>query len=156
MSRQLQIGNKVFSYPDAGDNPGWGEDATAWAQAVTTALSTVQGPNDIPATSTALANNVAVDTAIAGLSFNLTEVRRTTIEYVIVRVFDSGNTTITESGTITGDYDGTDFSIAIETTDDSGVRFNSNNLGQIVYQSDDKTDNVSITMTYEAKTIDNP
>ena len=56
MSRQLQIGNKVFNYPDTGDNPGWGEDATAWAQAVTTALETVQGTNDIPATTTALAN----------------------------------------------------------------------------------------------------
>ena len=90
MSRQLQIGNKVFNYPDTGDNPGWGEDATAWAQAVTTALETVQGTNDIPATTTALANNVAVETPIAGLSFNLVQVRRTTIQYVVVRVFDAG------------------------------------------------------------------
>ena len=156
MSKQLQIGNKTFTYPDAGDNPGWGEDAAAWASAVTTALETVQGANDLPATSTALSNDVSSDTAITGLSFNLAEVRRATVEYVIVRIFDAGASTIVESGTITGDYDGTTFSISIEASDDSGITFNANNSGQIQYQSDDKTDNVSITMTYTAKTIDNP
>lgn len=156
MSKQLQIGNKIFNYPEAGENPGYGEDATAWAEAVTEALETVQGANDITPTTTALANNVSVATPVAGLSFNLAQVRRATIEYVIVRVFDAGTTTITESGTMVADYNGTEFAVSIESNDDSGVRFDANGAGQITYTSDDKTDNVSITLTYEAKTIDNP
>ena len=156
MSKELSIGNKTFDYPEAGDNPGWGEDAAAWASAVTTALETVQGINDIPTATVTLSNDVSSDTAISGLSFNLTLVRRATIEYVVVRIFDSGSTTIIESGTLTGDYDGTDFRISVEANDDSGIVFNSNNSGQILYQSDDKANPVSITITYEAKTIDNP
>ena len=156
MSKQLQIGNKTFDYPEAGDNPGWGEDAAAWAEAVTNALETVQGANDIITTSTALSNNVTTPTPIAGFTFDLSEVRRITAEYFIVRVFDAGATTVTESGTILGDYNGTDLVISVETIGDSGVRFDSNNSGQILYTSDDKTDNVSITLTFEAKTIDNP
>ena len=156
MAIQLQIGNKTVSYPEPGDNPGWGEDGTKFAQLVADALTTVQGPNDITTTTTALSNDVSSDTAIAGLSFNLVEVRRATVEYVMVRIFDSGASTIVESGTITGDYDGTNFDISVEANDDSGITFNSNSSGQILYQSDDKTNNVSITMTYQAKTIDNP
>jgi len=156
MSKQLQIGNKIFDYPEAGDNPGWGEDTAAWAEAVTEALQSVQGPNDILTTSTALSNNVSTPTPVAGLSFDLSQVRRITAEYFIVRVFDAGATTVTESGTILGDYNGTELAISVEAVGDSGVRFDANNTGQILYTSDDKTDNVSITLTFEAKTIDNP
>ena len=156
MSKQLQIGSEIFNYPEQGQNPGWGEDATAWAEAVTDALASVVGPNDILTTSTALSNNVTSATPVTNLSFNLIEVRKAVINYVVVRVFDSGSTTIVESGEMIADYDGTDFNLAVQASDDSGIRFDANTAGQITYTSDDKTNNVSITMTFNAKTIDNP
>jgi len=156
MSKKLQIGSDIFNYPEEGDKAGWGESATEWASAVTDALSTVQGPNDILITSATLANNQAVAADIPGLSFNTGEVQHVSVQFLIIRTFDAGATTVTESGTITGNYDGTDFYIAVESVGESGVELTVTSGGQFQYTSDDKTNHVSSEIRFKGQTIDTP
>lgn len=156
MSRNLQVGNRIFEYAIQGTTDGWGEDASAWAQAVTDALATVQGPNDILATSATLLNNQAALVAVAGLAFNTAEVLAIDIDYVITRTYDAGATVVTESGKIKGSFNGTDFKVSIDSEDDSGVRFDITSSGQVQYTSDDKSNHVSSTIRFKAKTIDKP
>jgi hypothetical protein len=156
MSKKLQIGANIFNYPDQGENPTWGEDATAWAEAVTDSLTTVQGPNDILATTATLSNNQSSAANIPGLVFNTAQVRYADIEFHVRRVYDSGSTTVTESGRITCDYNGTTFSVAAESVGDAGFYFSALDSGQLQYTSSDLANHISTTITFKAKTIDTP
>ena len=156
MSKTLQIGSTTFEYPTEGEKPGWGEEATAWAEAVTDALQNVQGPNDILITSATLTNNQITLANIPGLVFNTGQVQSIEVDYLIERIFDSGSTTIAESGKILGNYNGTDFDISQETTGDAGVAISINNSGQFQYTSDDKANHISTTIRFKASTIDQP
>lgn len=156
MPKSLQIGNTIYSYPTEGDNPGWGEDATEWATGVTEALEGVQGPNDILLTSATLANNQTTSEDIPGLVFNTGEVQSIKVEYFIIRVFDSGAITVTESGEIIGDFNGTNFSISNGSVGDAGVTLSVTNSGQFQYVSSNLVNHVSTTIRFKAKTIDLP
>lgn len=156
MSKTLQIGSDIFEYPEQGTNPGWGEEATAWAEAVTDALKTVQGPNDILLTSAALSNNITTFTDIPGFNFDTSDVQSITADAFIIRVYDSGTTTVTQSATITGNYDGSTFYIAVQSVGDAGMQFNITNAGQVQYKSSDLTNHTSTTIRFKAKTIDQP
>ena len=156
MPKQLQIGSTIFDYPEQGDKAGWGEEATAWAEAVTDALANVQGPNDILITSATLANNQTTSADIPGLLFNVAQVEAVEIDYFIRRVFDNNASTVTETGKILGSYDGSEFSISTETTGDTGVTITVLNTGQFQYTSTDLTDHVSTVIRFRAKTIDTP
>lgn len=156
MSKQLQIGSDIYIYPEEGENPGWGEGATAWAEAVTEALQTVEGPNDITITSATLANNQSSAATIPGFLFNAAEVQAISSEFLIIRTYDSGTTVVTESGTMIGNYDGTDFYIALQTVGDSGVEFTITSAGQVQYTSTNLANHVSSVIRFRAKTIDTP
>lgn len=86
MSIPLVVSNYVYNYPSPSDNPPWGSDATAWAQAVTLALNSVIGAGDILPTTSGLLNNQTSVTNIQGLSFDPTITRGAIIEYSIYRV----------------------------------------------------------------------
>lgn len=154
MTKLLQVGNNIFEYPQQGTGPGHGEDATAWAEAVTDTLGTIRGPNDILLTTANLANG-ATDEIIPGLVFNTGQVQHVNIEFLIKRVFDSGNQVLVESGKIYGNYDGSEFSISIESTGvDSGIDIDVNNSGQFIYSSTTLTDHQSSIISFKANTID--
>ena len=51
MAKNLTIINSTYSYPDAGDPKGWGEEASEWAKAVTDLRGDLRGSNDIVQTS---------------------------------------------------------------------------------------------------------
>jgi len=156
MTKTLQIGSETFKYPVQGTNPAenWGEEASEWAEAVTDALATVQGPNDILTTEATLANNQAVAADISGLQFDTGDVRHVSIEFLIRREYDSGSTVDVESGNIIGNYDGTDFYISIDSVGDSGVEVTVDATGQFQYTSDDKSNHVSSSIKFKARTID--
>lgn len=156
MSKNLQIGSTIFEYPVQGDKPGWGEEATAWAEAVTAALQNVQGPNDILITSATLANNQTTPADIPGLVFNTGQVQSVEVDFLLERVFDAGSTTETESGKILGAYDGTEFSISVESVGNVGIDITVTNAGQFQYTSDDKANHVSTTIRFKGRTIDQP
>lgn len=158
MSITLTVGSETFEIPVQGGSAPWGEETTSFLQAVSEALTTVQGPNDILLTSATLGNNILAPTSIPGLSFNTGDVKSVFVEYLIERVYNpgSGNETITESGLIIGNYNGSEFNISVQSSgnEDSGVDINVDNSGQFTYTSDDKPTHVSMTISYKAKTID--
>jgi hypothetical protein len=154
MSTTVIIGNKTFEIPDPGEKPGWGEDTTDYLIAIAEALSTVQGPNDILQSSATLANNVSSPIAVSGFSFSTADVLAINCEFFVTRVFDSGSSVITESGNIIGSFDGSIFSISVDSEGDSGVTFDITNTGQITYVSSDLTNHVSSTIVFKGATID--
>lgn len=156
MSKTVQIGSRVFEIPDQGDNPGWGEEVTAWIEAATQALENVQGANDILTTSATLANNQAVAADIPGLLFNISQVESVEIDYVITRTYDLGATVVVESGKILGNFNGSDFVISVEATGETGTDISVLNTGQFQYTSSDLTDHISSIIRFQAKTIDTP
>jgi hypothetical protein len=156
MAKQLQIGSTIYNYPEQGDKAGWGEDATAWAQGVTKALTNVQGSNDLLITSATLSNNQSSAADIPGLSFNVAEVQAVEIDYFIRRVYDSGTTTTTETGKILGSYDGSEFFISTETTGEAGTEISVLNTGQFQYVTTDLANHTSSVIRFRAKTIDTP
>lgn len=156
MAKQLQIGSTIYNYPEEGDKAGWGEEATSWAEGVTDALSSVQGANDILITSATLTNNQTTATNIPGLLFNVAQVEAVEIDYLIKRTYDSGSTTVVETGKILGSYNGTDFIISQDTTEDAGVVISVTSAGQFQYTSSDLSNHVSSLIRFKAKTIDTP
>jgi hypothetical protein len=149
MSVSLTIGSETFQYPQEGTKPGWGEEATAWAVAVTNKLATLSGPNDINCTCVVIANNQScaqnVGTGASALSFPVSAVRSFEVCYAVTRG------TSVESGQMYGVYDGSDWSFRHEHTDCAGVCFQITPTGQIQYFS---TDDVAGTIKFRARTID--
>lgn len=156
MSKTLQIGSETFEYPENRENPGWGEEATGWAEAVTDAIANVQGPNDILTTSANLNNNQAVAANVNNFRFDTSEVQAISAEYLIIRVYDSGSSTVTESGEIIGNYNGSDFVISQDAVGDAGITFSITSVGQVQYISSNLTNHVSSVIRFKAKTIDQP
>ena len=157
MSQVVTIGSNSFIIPNAGENPGWGEDLTAYLLAIADALATVQGPNDKLLTSATLANNQTTPANIPGLLFNTGEVQAIDVSFLVIRVYDSGSTTITESGKMYGNYNGTNFVLSVDSVgSDTGVLFSITNGGQIQYTSDNRLNHISTTLRFSAKTIDQP
>lgn len=154
MSKQVQIGSDIFIIPEAGENPGWGEDLTDFFEAVVEALETVEGPNDITITSATLANNQTTPADVPGFLFNAAQVQAINARYLVIRTYNAGSTVETESGKITGNYDGTDFYIAVESVGDVGIDLSITSGGQIQYTTTDLTNHVSTVIRFEAQTID--
>lgn len=156
MSKQFQIGVTIYPFPEQGDLAPWGEEVTAWAEAVTNALQSVQGPNDILITSSTLANNQTTFADVPNLSFNSAQVQSVDVDFLVVRIFDLGATTITESGRMIGSYNGTEFSLSVDSEGDAGIDFDITNAGQIQYITTDLADHQSSTIRFKARTIDQP
>lgn len=135
---QLTINGTVYEYPESRDSPSWGEDATAWAQAVTDVLADVVGTGDILTTTATVANNISSATNVAGLSFDPTLVRASIVEYSIYRVTTgSGATEAVEVGTMYLTYKSTAnvWDLAIVGATGAGVTFSITTAGQIQYVS---------------------
>jgi hypothetical protein len=64
----LVVKGQTYNYPDSGREPGWGEDATAWAKAVTEALASAIAPGDIRGDATLIPANTP--TAIIGVQIS--------------------------------------------------------------------------------------
>jgi hypothetical protein len=155
MSRNLQVGNDIYIIPDQGDNPPWGEDVSDWMSAVTDTLSNeVRGPNDILPTSSNLANNQVTPANISGLIFDVSEVLSVEIKYYIKRIYNSNTTTIVESGTIVGHFDGSQFTITQDTTQDVGVEISVTNGGVFQYISSNLSGHTSSIIRFKSKTLD--
>ena len=155
MSKSLQVGNNIFDYPVQGTGAGHGEDATAWAEAVTDALANFLGPNDILLTTANLANNTVIPQNIPGLTFNTGQVQHIQVEFLIVRIYDLGASKVVESGPVIGNFNGTDFRIGISSIgDDTGVELDITSGGQFTYTSSNLTDHTSTVIAFKASTID--
>lgn len=156
MAKNLQIGSTIYEYPEPGEGAGWSEGATSWAEGVTDALATVQGPNDIILQTATLANGELDPVDVVGLSFDTGQVQHVTIEFLLIRTYTeiSGIATETESGTIIGNYNSSDFFISPDSVGDVGVDFSITRAGQVQYVSEDRDNTQNLTIKFKARTID--
>jgi len=158
-TKPLTIDNITYNYPGAGEDPGWGEDATGWAEGVTNVVNTLQGPGDILETTFNIANNQISPVNVNGLAFDTGVVRSAKITYSIYRISTANPSGNTESGTIDIVYDdsatsGNKWLIIQEAAGDSGVLFDITDSGQFTYTSTDiNSTGYSGIMKFKASTL---
>lgn len=149
MALALTVGNQTFQFPIEGTKPGWGEEVSSWAQAVTDVLTGLFGPHDISNTAVTIANNISTATNVGAgataLFFPPTAVRSFVVTYAVTR--DSS----VESGTMEGFYNGVDWDFFHSHIGNAGVDFQITSAGQVQYFS---TDDVSGIIRFRASTID--
>ena len=142
MSRNLIIDNITYIYPDTGEDPGWGESASDWAEAVTDVVNSLLSPGDILETTFNVANNISSPTNITGLAFNTGVVRSAIITYSIYRISTLTPSGKAETGQLNIVYDnsagvGNKFLLSQEAVGNAGVTFNITDAGQFTYISTD-------------------
>lgn len=156
MPKVLIINNTPYDYPTAGDEPGWGGEATGWAEGVTNVLSDLLGPNDILETAFNVANGQAIAADVTGLIFNAASVRAALITYSIFRISTANPSGHAETGTIQLIYDN-NLGWLINQGNilgSAGVNFTITGTGQIQYTSTlIGALNYSGTMKFRAKTL---
>ena len=149
MSKSLTVGNETFQYPEEGTKPGWGEEATCWAVAVTNKLATLSGVNDINCTCVVIANNQCsaanIGSGASALSFPTASVRSFVVSYAVTR-----GTTV-ETGEMEGVFDGTTWAFSNDITGCAGMSFQITNAGQVQYFSDCGCAGI---IKFRARTID--
>lgn len=159
MSIPLTINNNTYDYPSPGEDPGWGEPATGWAQAVTDTLNTLVAPDDILSTSYIVNNNVTSATDVNRLFFDPGTVRAANISYSVYRVSTSNPTGKVESGTIYLSFDnaaspGSKWLLGQQKIGDAEIIFNITDAGQVQYQTTDiGSPGYSGTIKFYAKTL---
>jgi len=164
MPKLLTVGSEEFEFPLEGENAGYGSEIKDWAEAVSTALETVQKPNDIPTTSEIPLNpDILLNTpsAIPSFSFPTAEVIAIEAKYLFKRTYTIGITNYIkmEVGFVEGFFDGTNWGISIRTTGDAGVLITINSTGQMLFQTTENfpvgATNKNLSIVYEAKVINN-
>lgn len=155
MSTSVTIGNETFEYPNAGDSPGWGEDASGAFIALADQVNLINNVNDILETAFIIGNNVASFTNITPMIFNTSTVRAVEVDFSIYRT--SSTEELVESGTMTLTYKNTANEWGVSMTssgDDAGVTFNVTNAGQVQYTSTNVSGtSYSGVLRFRAKTI---
>lgn len=159
MARPLVIQGTTFNYPENGEDPQWGQDATDWAEAVTEALSLLLGPNDILPRSANILNNQAAPVLIRGFFFNPAEVRAANIQYTIFRQTDTQ--TVVENGEMLLNYNATapvneKWKISQDRSGNTFTLFTITDDGQFYYTTNDLTGaNYTGTLRFQAKSLTN-
>lgn len=152
----LIVNNTTFNYPDPGQEPGWGEDATAWAEAVTEALNFLIAPGDIINSTAGIQNNVALPADVSGCVFDGSVTRAANVTYQIVRMSDDLVTPIVEEGNLILNYNPSGVWTLTQqySGDEVGVLFSITNGGQVQYTSNTITGaNYSGTIKFSARTL---
>ena len=154
---QLTVAGQVYNYPSENDSPNWGEEATAWAQGVTDALTAVFGPYDIPETIATIANNQTSPTNVIGLSFDTTKVRGAIVTYTVYRVSTgSGAMETGETGTMYLTYlnNTNTWNMAVVGGSFANVQFSITVNGQVQYTSSNFTgSSYSGVMHFKAESL---
>ena len=146
MSTQLTVGSDTFLYPDNNENPGWGEEASSWAAAISEIVNNFQGPNDINPTITAIIANTS-NTPVTGLFFNATSGVVAFIATYVIQLSGA-----VETGTLRGFVDGSgNWHFDRNFVGDASIEFDMMPTGQFIYTSGNLGNG---TMKFYAKTID--
>ncbi len=161
MATTIIVNNVPIEYPEPGDQPGWGEGATTFAQEVATVLSDIVNPNDILETTFTIDNDNSSADNVTGLAFNTGQVRSAEVSYSIYRLSDANPSGNVEAGVMFAVYDndaasGSKWLLAMGniTGPGAGVNFTITDTGQVQYTSTDIDDTgYSGEMRFRAKTI---
>jgi hypothetical protein len=146
MPKKLQVGDEIF-------DSNFGEDATAWAEAVSDTLTEVRGPGDIPVSEVQL---LGLSGNIAGLSFDTSFVQRILVEGIITRDVTDEPRKV-ESFKVEGAYNGSEFNITADYAgDDTQVTIDVVG-GQFTFETPEN-DSLTTTLTikFKAKTMEVP
>lgn len=98
MGRSLVVGSETFDYPNNNEDPGYGEQASDWANAITDILSSLTSAYDILDTTASLTNNQSSAASVTGLSFSSTVTRSFIIDYTVYRYADTNTITAYADG----------------------------------------------------------
>lgn len=152
---RINIGGTVYDFPEVGESPNWGKDATDVIVALADLVNTLFADGDILITRFNIANNTAVPAIINGLLFNYVQTASATVSYHVVRSTDDNK--VTEFGSIYLNYD-EDTSEWVMTrviqSGDASLVFTIDATGQVSYQSNDLTGaNYEGLIVFSAKTI---
>jgi hypothetical protein len=142
LAKTLIVNGKTFNYPEQGEDPIWGEDATAWAEEVTNVLDDLVSAGDIFQTEFTIVNNQSTSADVNGLLLDTSVVRSAVIDYSIYRVSTSNPSGNVENGTIFAVYDnsassGNKWIISQEKNGEAGVTLDIDDDGQFTYTSTD-------------------
>ena len=154
MSVSLTVNGTTYIYPTNREAPGWGEEASAWSEAVTSVLENLVGPGDILTTSATIANNTAVASDVVGFSFDPVVVRAAICTYSVKRKTDTNEKV--ECGQIFASYNSTTASwdAPVFGGNSGGVVWTITSAGQVQYTSDNLTGtNYAGTIKFNAKSF---
>lgn len=138
MSKSLTIGSCTFQYPESGTKPGWGEEATDWAVAVSNKLNTLSGTNDINITSVCICASASCATIGSGgdaFKFPTSAVRSFTATYNVART-DACCVVTVEAGTMFGVWNGSSWDFSYNFVGCAGMCFSIASCGHVQYSSD--------------------
>jgi hypothetical protein len=153
----LTVNNTSYNYPDPGQEPGWGEDATAWAEAVTSVLNFLVAPGDIINSTASIQNNITVPTDVSACVFDGAVTRAANVTYQVTRKTDDLVTGLVQEGTLLLNYNPNGGTWTLSQTyscDELGVSFSITNGGQVQYTSSDVTGaNYEGVIKFSARTL---
>lgn len=140
MSKTLIVGAESFQFPENRESPGWGEESSAWAEAVTKSLEEVMGPGDLSQKTSTIDNGVTSPKRdILGFFIDPAIVRAAVCEYSVHRKTSStervevGQLFIMYKSGINGANSG--FEIVQVGGGFAGVTFSITSNGQVQYTS---------------------
>jgi len=155
----VTLNNTQFTIPSPGEDPGWGEDTTAYLVELSNVISSLLGPGDLLETTFNVANNISVAENIVGLNFDTATVRAAIVTYSVYRISTANPSGTAESGTMVMVYDnsasaGNKWLLAQESNGDAGISFLITDLGQFTYTTNDiDAAGYSGVMKFTAKTL---
>lgn len=160
MAVSLTVGSKTFEYSEQGASPGWGEQNTLWASAITDRVALFSGANDKTTTNFNFSASACM-VSVSCLQFTggtaAGTVRSFEVAYTANRTCGSC-ITAQESGTMEGVYDGADWDFGHNHVGCACVCFVITSAGQVqIYASDGTccSDGNSGSVKFRARTIDN-
>lgn len=153
MAKNLVVNGKTFVYPDAGDDPGWGESSSDWAKEVTDVLASLLTSGDILETSFTVDNNTNTGVDVTGLLFNGTVTRSSIVQYYVYRAYD--DVVYVQTGSMYLKYNDSDWFMSHEFDGDASISFDVDSDGQVIFNSSPITGTGTYVglMKFSAKSI---
>lgn len=136
----VNLNNKTFQIPEPGQEPGWGEDVTAYLVELAEVLNFLVAPGDIINSTALIANNQTTPADVVGLVFSNAETRSARVSYQVKRSVTG--TTLIQSGTLYLDWNpGLSTWILTQdfTSGNAGILFSVTAGGQVKYTTDNLT-----------------
>lgn len=136
----VTINNKTFNIPEQGQEPGWGEEVTAYLVELANVVNFLQAPGDIVNSTAIIANNVTSPQDIIGMQFFNANTRSARVTYQVKRQV-TGSILI-QSGTLYLDWNPQTASWVLTqdyTSGNAGITFSVTGLGQVQYTTTNMT-----------------
>lgn len=129
MSVELTLGGITFVYPSENQSPGWGEEATAWAEKMSELMNTLSPLGSIPLTSATILGN-QTEKEILGFLFDSSLVSSFRAHYFVERTVS-----IVESGIIDAYYnrDTSSWDYSVDPLGDASIIMTVDSIGQVKY-----------------------